>query len=119
MTKEKKIIRYRNIEKKIRLTDEENNLLLERMEDIKITNFNVYARAMLLNGSVNIIDTSDIKEHTLALSRIGNNINQIAVRLNENNYNDYEISIIKKLLQELIDGEKEIIKACRKINNLR
>lgn len=115
----KKVNRLRDKTTVIRFTQDEKEILIERMKSCNIENFNSYALGMLLNGQIYNIDLSDIKEHTVSLNRIGNNINQIAHKFNSNDGNLKDIIELKELLRTLINGEKEIVKACRKINSIK
>ncbi|MBS4749597.1 plasmid mobilization relaxosome protein MobC [Granulicatella sp. zg-ZJ] len=75
---------HRNIKKETRISVEENELILEKMTQVKTTNFSQYARKMLIDGYVVYQDFSEIKNLIRELNYIGNNINQIAKRVNTN-----------------------------------
>ena len=70
----------------VRISDEEYNLILKRMNKYGFTNKSDYMRNMALNGYIINIDTSEIKEVLRILSNVANNINQVAHHANENKF---------------------------------
>ena len=74
--------RKRNIQIKFWVTEEEKQLIEEKMAQLQTKRSGAYLRKMAINGYIIQVDTTDIKEMTRALSAIGRNINQIAKRLN-------------------------------------
>ena len=73
----------RNIRISVRLTEEEHRLLKEKMARIGITNQEAFLRKMALDGLVIKLDLPELKQMLSLLRYTGNNINQIAKRLNE------------------------------------
>ena len=69
--------RKRKILKKVFVDLEENEKILENMGKARSKNFSAYARELLLNGEINIIDFENIREIKFEINKIGNNINQI------------------------------------------
>ena len=69
--------RVRTKQKKVRLTEEENELLKRRIDNSPYDNFQNYARHMLLAGEIHYVDYSELKELKWEINKIGNNINQI------------------------------------------
>lgn len=74
----KKIKRLRYIEKKVRLTKEEDEYIRKKVEQSPFNNFQNFARIMLITGEVKMIDYSELKKLNGQINRVGNNINQIA-----------------------------------------
>ncbi len=76
-----------NLEREIRLTvrvsEEEEKMIREKMLQIGTTNFSAYARKMLIDGYVIKRDFSELKSLTKELANLARNINQIALRVNE------------------------------------
>lgn len=70
--------RFRTKQKKVRLTEEENELLERRINVSPYDNFQNYARHMLLAGTIHFVDYSELKELKWEINKIGNNINQMA-----------------------------------------
>ena len=73
----------RNIRISVRLTEEEHQLLKEKMARIGVTNQEAFLRKMALDGLVIKLDLPELKQMISLLRYTGNNINQIAKRLNE------------------------------------
>ena len=74
----------RNIRISVRLTEEEHQLLKEKMARIGVTNQEAFLRKMALDGLVIKLDLPELKQMISLLRYASNNINQIAKRLNEN-----------------------------------
>lgn len=95
----------------IRLTEEEENLIRERMKDSGIDNLSAYIREMALNGYMINVDVTDVKEMCRLLSRYGNNINQIAKRANESGVvNPSDIHSIQSQMDEMFQLMRRILK---------
>ena len=73
----------RNIVIKIRLTDDEKELLSQRMRDAGVQNREAYLRKMALTGYIVRLDMSEVREALRLLANATNNINQVAYRANE------------------------------------
>lgn len=114
MTEEK---RYREIQRKMRVTPKENKLIKERMELHGFKNFNTYARYMLLTGEVVTVDYSELIKLRTEINRIGTNINQLAKYVNTNeevsleHYQSLQASLteVKRLMDDHFNKEISII----------
>lgn len=73
----KNINRLRYIEKKVRLTKEEDEYIRKKVEQSPFNNFQNFARIMLITGEAKIVDYSELKKLNGQINRLGNNINQI------------------------------------------
>lgn len=74
--------RTRDISLHLRLSKEEKDVILKRMEFCHIDSINDYIRTMALNGAIIVVDHSDVKRTNFLLSKISTNINQIAHHVN-------------------------------------
>lgn len=81
--------REKNIQKKIFVSEDENEKITKIMTQVGSHNFSDYARKRLTDKKIYHLDFTEIKEITAAISsehyelqKIGNNINQIAKSLN-------------------------------------
>ena len=109
--------RYREIQRKFRVTPRENELIKERMTLHGFKKFNTYARYMLLTGEVVTVDYSELVKLRTEINRIGTNINQLAKYVNTNeevsleNYQSLQASLleVKRLMDENFDKEVAII----------
>jgi alkyl hydroperoxide reductase subunit AhpC len=94
--------RKRTVQIKFRITEEERNLIEEKMKMIPTRNMAAYLRKMAIDGYVIQIDYSDIKAMTAEIQKIGVNINQIARRVNATgNIYEQDIEEIKGALAEI------------------
>lgn len=104
---------YRQIQKIMRVTPEENELINRRMSQHNFSNFNTYARYMLLTGEVVTVDYSELIKLRTEINRIGTNINQLARYVNTNeeisleNYQNLQQSLaeVKRLMEENFNHE--------------
>jgi len=94
--------RFRPIQIKFRVTEEELQFINKKMEFMRTNNMSVYLRKMALDGYILNVDYSQFKDICAAMQGIGNNINQIAKRVNatDNPYRE-DIANIKKKQEEL------------------
>jgi Bacterial mobilisation protein (MobC). len=94
--------RKRNVQIKFRVTEEERELIMQRMKQIPTRNMAAYLRKMAIDGYIVQVDHSDIKAMTAELQKIGVNINQIAKRANATGdvYRE-DIDEIKGVLAEI------------------
>jgi hypothetical protein len=58
---------------------------IQQRANVTALNTTDYIRSMALNGQINVVDMKLFCDILMELSRIGNNINQIARRVNETN----------------------------------
>lgn len=75
--------RKRKIRIEMCLTEDENDVFLQRMQDAKTQNRDTYLRKMALTGYILNLDTSEVRETLRLLANATSNINQIAKRVNE------------------------------------
>lgn len=94
--------RKRTVQIKFRVTEEERDLIEQKMKKIPTRNMAAYLRKMAIDGYIIQVDHSDIKAMTTELQKIGGNINQIARRVNATGsvYQE-DIEEIKGVLAEI------------------
>ena len=102
--------RTRKIVLRVPVTPEERKLIEQKMSLLHTKNFSAYARKMLIDGYVVMIDYSDIKAMTAELQKIGTNINQIARRVNATGtIYAQDIEDIKGVLNEIWLSQRSIL----------
>lgn len=102
--------RKRPVQKLIRLTEEENRFISTKIAESGMTNFNTFARIMLIMGEVKILNFEELKELRKEINRIGVNINQITKKVNEDNQASLnEFSQILELQKHLKDTVRQFI----------
>ena len=97
----KKENRARNRRIYVRVSDNEYKTILRR--SIKFQNLNTYMVQMALKGKVIERPATISLNQYLELNRIGNNINQIAKRINSSEANIFHKGTKKELEQALTD----------------
>lgn len=102
--------RKRMIQKKIRLTEEEARFISNKVLESGMTNFNSFARIMLIMGEVKILNFEELRELRKEINRIGVNVNQIAKKVNEDDQVSLnELSQILELQKYLKDTVNQFI----------
>lgn len=76
-------VRRRVVRKMVSFTPEEWERVERRMEAARARTFDAFARGMLLEGTLKVVKVAfDASVLRVELSRIGNNLNQIARKVN-------------------------------------
>ena len=102
--------RKRPVQKLIRLTEEENRFISTKVAESGMTNFNAFARIMLIMGEVKILNFEELRELRKEINRIGVNINQVAKKVNEDDQASLtELSKILELQKHLKDTVSQFI----------
>jgi len=97
-----KVNRFRNIQLRCNVTEQERDTIKEKMKLLKTENMGAYIRKMAIDGLIVNIDHTDIKNQTTEIQKIGGNINQIVKRANQTgNLYTEDISEIKELLKDI------------------
>lgn len=94
--------RTRQVQRIIRLTEEENQLLKSRIEESPYDTFQNYARHLLLAGEIHFYDYSILHQLLAEVKRIGVNINQVVKAINV-----YQ-EITQEDIEELLDYQEEL-----------
>ena len=94
----------------VRLTDEEEKVITEKMKKAGISKMAVFFRKMVLDGFVLKLDIPEIKEMISLLRYSSNNLNQIARRANETGciYSD-DLAEIRMNQDKLWDGMNAVL----------
>ena len=74
--------RKRTIQLKLWVTEDEKNLIEEKMKILGTHNFGAYAWKMLIDGYIIKVDYSEQRKLAAEVNKIGVNINQICKRIN-------------------------------------
>ena len=94
--------RKRTVQIKFYVTEEEKNLIEEKMKLIPTRNMTAYLRKIAIDGYVIQVDHTDIKAMTAEIQKIGVNVNQIAKRVNSaGSVYQEDIDEIKGVLNEI------------------
>lgn len=94
--------RKRNIQIKFRVTEQEHDLIFQKMAQIPTKNLAAYMRKMAIDGYVVNVDYTELKAVTAEIQKIGVNVNQIAKRVNSTgNIYEQDMAEIKGALAEI------------------
>ena len=74
--------RTRPIRKEICLNEQELNLIHHKMRQLGTHNFGAYARKMLIDGYIIVVDYTEQKKLAAEINKIGVNINTVCRRIN-------------------------------------
>lgn len=111
--------RYRNIQRKFRFTEEENIFFETLFEKSRFTNRNDFIIHLLRNRKIINVRLNDGQLNAIhvSLSQIGNNINQIARRINSTNsiYQE-DINDILEIKNQLEDIRTNLHMLCKTFN---
>lgn len=106
----------RSINMGFRVTEEERDLILKRMEEIGFPSLRAYLLKMALNGMIVTLDLADVRECSRLLRIVSNNINQLAKRANEGgNVYAADLADIQERLGEIWNQQDKIIRSLSKI----
>jgi len=94
--------RARAIKLEFRVSEKENDLIIEKMQTAGIHNREAYLRKMCLDGYVVRVDFSDVREMVRVLRNATNNLNQVAKRANETR------SIYESDIKDLQDNYEKV-----------
>lgn len=75
--------RDRTVRLQLLVSEEEADMIRQKMLQVGTANFSMYARKMLIDGYVIKRDFTELKSLTNELANLARNINQIALRANE------------------------------------
>ena len=75
--------RKREIVLRFRVTPEDRGMIEEKMAQLGTENMAAYLRKIAIDGYVVMLDLPELRDMVSLLRRSGNNLNQIAKRVNE------------------------------------
>ena len=102
--------RKRNIVIRFRVTPEEREMIESKMAQFGTTNMAAYLRKISIDGYVVRLDLPELREMVSLLRRSGNNINQIAKRVNETSrIYDADIDCLKKNQEKIWSAANGIL----------
>ena len=105
----------RNINMGFRVTQEEYDLIMKRMDEIGFPSIRSCLLKMALNGMIINLDLTDVRECSRLLRSVSNNVNQIAKRVNESgNICAADLADIQAQLDEIWQQQDTIIRSLTK-----
>lgn len=93
--------RKRGVPLYVWVSEDEYNIIQQRMEEAGTQNLSAYIRKMALNGFVLNVDLSPVRELISLQRRCANNLNQVAIHANSYGVYPSEIAALQKDYAEL------------------
>ena len=102
--------RTRPIQLKVRVNQQEKEIIQQKMQQFGTNNMGAYLRKMAIDGFVLKLDMDEMKEMLSLMRRISSNINQIAKRTNETGrVYDADLEEIQNQQEELWSAMREVL----------
>ena len=102
--------RTRPIQLKVRVNQQEKEIIQQKMQQLGTNNMGAYLRKMAIDGFVLKLDMAEMKEMLSLMRRISSNINQIAKRANETGrVYDADLEEIQNQQEELWSAMREVL----------
>ena len=99
------------------ISEQEADLIKERMAELGITNLSAYLRKMAVDGYIIHLDMSDIQELIRLLRICSNNLNQYARRANETgSVYAADVEDLRARLDNLWDGMDKLLRGFANIS---
>ena len=99
------------------ISEQEADLIKERMAELGITNLSAYLRKMAVDGYIIHLDMSDIQEMIRLLRICSNNLNQYARRANETgSVYAADVEGLRARLDNLWDGMDKLLRGFANIS---
>ena len=99
------------------MSEQDAELVRERMAELGITNLSAYLRKMAVDGYIIHLDMSDIQEMIRLLRICSNNLNQYARRANETgSVYSADVDDLRTRLDSLWDGMDKLLRGFANIS---
>ena len=99
------------------ISEQEADLIKERMAELGITNLSAYLRKMAVDGYIIHLDMNDIQEMIRLLRICSNNLNQYARRANETgSVYAADVEDLRARLDNLWDGMDKLLRGFANIS---
>lgn len=110
--------RRRAVHLHVMISEEERELIQERMAEAEIRNMGAYIRKMVLNGYVLHVDLSPVRELVSLQRRCANNLNQVAIHANSYGLYPEEIKALQKDYADLWGPLSNLLKRLAQVVEL-
>ena len=110
-------LRKKSVRVEFVISEQEADLIKERMAELGITNLSAYLRKMAVDGYIIHLDMSDIQEMIRLLRICSNNLNQYARRANETgSVYAADVEDLRARLDNLWDGMDKLLRGFANIS---
>lgn len=110
--------RKRGIPLYVWLSQDEYDIIRQRMEEAGTQNMSAFIRKMAMNGYILHVDLSPVRELVSLQRRCSNNLNQIAIHANAYGVYQSEISALQKDYAELWGRVSDVLKQLAEVTGL-
>lgn len=108
--------RKRNVPLLFWVSEQEKDMILEKMAQLGTDNMSAYLRKMAIDGYVVKLDLPELKELVSLLRYSSNNLNQLAKRANETGrVYDTDLADLRQGQERLWEAARSILSALAKI----
>jgi len=102
--------RERKIPIQLYLNEDEDYILTQKQKTSGMKSKSSFLRHLILYGYVYDIDYTELREYNAALAKIGNNLNQIAKRMNATgNVYEADVKEVKELMKQVWHTQKSML----------
>ena len=102
--------RTRAIQLKLRVNQQEKEIIQQKMQQLGTNNMGAYLRKMAIDGFILKLDMAEMKEMLSLMRRISSNVNQIAKRANETGrVYDVDLEEIQNQQEQLWSAMREVL----------
>lgn len=109
--------RKRNIEVRFRVTQEELDIIHEKMAQYGTINLSAYMRKIAIDGYVVKLELPELKEMVSLLRYSSNNLNQLTKRVHETGrIYDADLEDLRQSHERLWDAARDILATLAKLN---
>ena len=107
----------KNVRVEFVMSEQEAEVVKERMTELGITNLSAYLRKMAVDGYIIHLDMSEIQEMTRLLRICSNNLNQYTRRANETgSIYAADVEDLRARLDELWNGMDKLLRGLANIS---
>ena len=107
----------KSVRREFVMSEQDAELVRERMAELGITNLSAYLRKMAVDGYIIHLDMSDIQEMIRLLRICSNNLNQYARRANETgSVYSADVDDLRTRLDSLWDGMDKLLRGFANIS---
>jgi hypothetical protein len=94
----------------LRLSDDELYILEQKFKSSNMKDKSAFLRHLIIYGYVYDVDYSELREYNSVLAKIGNNLNQIAKRMNATgNVYEADVKEVKELMNKVWHTQKSML----------
>ena len=124
INKENKKLMNKTEQIHIRLTKDQKDFIIKKMEKEKVSNFSQFALKMMIQGKYVLVDFKPLYQYNKEISKIGNNINQLTkvAHLKDGNLDVVEVIYLQDCMDSLLKMNAKLLtivnRYLKKVNDI-